>query len=62
MARAIEQEDASIAAKQTAQLVGTTTGLIPAQFINSGEVLTDYLTGEDPELSVKELLYGKRRQ
>lgn len=62
VARAIEQEDASIAAKPTAQLVGTTTGLIPAQFINSGEVLTDYLTGEDQELSVKELLYGKRRQ
>lgn len=62
VARAIEQEDASIAAKPTAQLVGTTTGLIPAQFINSGEILTDYLTGEDQELSVKELLYGKRRQ
>jgi hypothetical protein len=62
VARAIEQEDASIAVKPTAQLVGTTTGLIPAQFINSGEVLTDYLTGEDQELSVKELLYGKRRQ
>jgi hypothetical protein len=62
VARAIGQEDASIAAKPTAQLVGTTTGLIPAQFINSGEVLTDYLTGEDQELSVKELLYGKRRQ
>ena len=59
VARAIEQEDASIAAKPTAQLIGTTTGLIPAQFINSGEVLTDYLTGEDQELSVKELLYGK---
>ncbi len=62
VARAIEQEDASIAVKPTAQLVGTTTGLIPDQFIDSGEVLIDYLTGEDPELSVKELLYGKRRQ
>lgn len=62
VSKAIEEEDASRAIKPTAQLIGSATGLIPAQFINSGEVLTDYLSGEDQEISIKELLYGKRRQ
>ena len=61
MARAFEEEDAALAIKPTAKLIGSTTGLIPAQFIKSGETLVDYMSGEDQELSFRDLLYGKRR-
>ncbi len=56
--KAVEKGDPAGLVKPSIQAVGITTGYIPAQFIRSGEVLTEYLI-DNKDLTLKELLHGK---